>query len=372
VGSKKELLAASLVAVALAAGLATLSYSLFAQAPPLAQSVLDVYTLKSEIGVNVSGGDCEPFDSVPVFAYLTQGGVQVKGTQVTFTVRKPDGTETVTTTPTDDSGVAETVLSFLPSEGQLIGTWSVLANASVNNEAVQSELTLQCKSENARINVFSERNGALSTSFLPTDQVFLEAQVSYKNASIAGAPVTFDVKTPNDTDFLLQNVTTDSLGTANVTFQIPWPSDLSLGTWQATVTSEVYEQPVNATTDFDCQLLPPIIDVYTQKGGQGQNMPGGTFALDEIVYLYAEIRDPLNQTVPGIPVAFEIKIDNTTSVPWTATYSTAYTNASGIATANTTIPPDPAYAGTWEVYATAKYNDVTVIDTLTFIAQEQQ
>lgn len=371
--SKKEVFAASLLAIALSAGLGTVSYGLFAGAPPTMklESVLDVYTPKGGIGVNVSGGNFEPTDNVPIYAYLTQGGIPVNSSQATFTIKKPDGTEIVRTTITNDSGAAETSLSFLPSERHPIGTWQILANASVNNEAVHDMLSLQCKTENARIDLFSQRNGAPSNSFLPNDRVFLEAQL-FPNASIAGAPVAFKVKTPNNTDFRSWIVPTDSLGTANVTFQIPWPSDLSIGTWQATATSEIYEQAVNATANFDCTLVPPVIDVYTQKGGRGQNMPGGTFVLNETVSLYAEVRDSLNQTVPNQQVAFELKVLNATSAKIYSTASQA-TNASGIATVITRIPPVSEYAGAWAVYATTQYNDVPLIDTLTFtVAAEKQ
>jgi hypothetical protein len=218
---------------------------------------------------------------------------------------------------------------------------------------------------NVRIDVFSKRNGAASTSFLPSDQVLLEAQVSHKNASIAGAPVTFEVKTPNSTDFLLQTVPTDHLGTANITFQIPWPSGLSLGTWQTQVASEIYGQTLNATTNFECRLLPPVIDVYTQKGGYGPNMADGTFALNETISLYAEIRDQVNHTVPNQLVAFEVR-----------QYEGSFdhlniqtTNASGIASITHPIPPGPAYAGTYEAYVSAKYNGIILIDTLTFTQQ---
>ena len=367
--SKKEVFAASLLAIALAAGLGTISYGLFAEAPPAMkpQSTLDVYTLKGGIGINVSGGTFEPYDNASVYAYLTQGGVEVRNSQVTFTIMEPNGTEMIRTAFTNDSGIAETVLSFLPSEGNVIGTWQMLANASVNNEAVNDMLTLQCKSENARIDVFSRRNGATGTSFLPSDQVFLEAQVSYRNASIAGAPVTFEVETPNNTDFLSQTVPTDSLGTANVTFQIPWPSDLSIGTWQTRATTEIYEQTLNATTSFECNLLPPIIDVYTQKGGYGPNTPGGTFAFDETVLLYAEIRDELNHTVPDQLVGFEVKqYDGSLH-----NLNVQQTNASGIAYWTYRVPPDPAYAGTYEVYVSASYNGILLLDSLTFTQQSQ-
>ena len=224
---------------------------------------------------------------------------------------------------------------------------------------------------NVRIDVFSRKNGALSASFLPSDEVFLEAMLTSKNASIAGALVFFDVKTPNGTDFqpARRTVPTDNLGTANVTFQIPWPSDISLGVWQATVTSSVYGQAINATTNFECELVPPVIDVYTQKGGQGQNTPGGTFLLNETLILYAEVRDPINHTVPHVLVAFEAKINNSTSNPWMIPLVNM-TDASGIASVATRLPPDAAYAGTWEVYATAQYQDTVLIDTLTFVAQQ--
>jgi hypothetical protein len=373
---KKELFAASLLAVALAAGLGTISYSLFAEAPPAGklETVLDVYTLKGGIGTNVTGGTFEPGDSAPIYAYLTVGGVPVNGSQVMFTIKKPEGTENIGAVLTNGSGVAEISLSFLPSEGHLIGAWQILANASVNNDAVSDTMRLQCESENARIDVLSEKNGAVSLSFLPGDEVFLETELSYRNISIAGAPVTFEVRTPNDTDFLWparQTVSTDSLGTANVTFQIPWPSDFSLGTWHATVTSQIYEQVVNATATFDCELVRPMIDVYTQEGGQGQNTPGGTFVLNETVFLYAEIRDSLNQTVPNQLVGFEFKYFNTTSVPWTEATMVQGTNASGIAGVTTRIPPVSEYAGMWVVYATTRYNDNILSDTLPFVTNQQ-
>lgn len=371
----KELFGTSLLAVALAAGLGTISYGLFAEAPPAGnlETVLDVYTLKGGIGTNITGGDFEPCDSVPVYAYLTVGGVQVDSGQVTFTIKKPDGNETVQTALTTDSGVTEISLSFLPSEGHPIGTWQILANASANNQVADDTVTLQCKSESARIDLLSKINGAVSLSFLPSDEVFLEARVSYRNASIAGAPVTFEVNTPNGTDFLPpanQTATTDNFGTANVTFQIPWPSDFSLGTWNVTVASQVYEQAVSVTSNLECKLVSPVIDVYTQGGGQGPNTSGGTFMLNDTVFLYAEVRGSVNQTLPNEIVGFELKYFNATSVAWTEATMVQSTNTSGIADVSTRIPPVSEYAGTWAVYATTRYNDVILIDTLIFIAKQ--
>jgi hypothetical protein len=223
---------------------------------------------------------------------------------------------------------------------------------------------------NVRIDVFAKKNGVTSVSFLPQDQVFLEAKVSNKNASIAGAPVTFEVKSPNGTDFLpLNTVTTDSLGTANVTFQIPWPlivspeSTWELGTWKTQVTTEVYEQTLNATTDFDCKLLQPEIDVYTAKGGYGPNAPGGAFAINETIYVYAEVRDELNHTVSGWPVSFQ-SVQNGAS--WQR-LSENLTDSSGIA--RIANPIEYGTAATYLVYATTSYADETLVDTLALTVQ---
>jgi hypothetical protein len=222
--------------------------------------------------------------------------------------------------------------------------------------------------QGARIDLFSERNGVSSISFLPDDVVLLEAELSYRNASVAGTPVTFDVQTPNNTEFFYQpeTVTTNSDGIANITFQIPSPSEVqftSLGIWQISAASEIYGQSLNVTADIECYQL-PIIDVFTQNGGVGPNVPGGNFLLNGTVVLYAEVRDELNHTVPNQLVAFEI-LDPSEKI---YTTSTDMTDSSGIATEIIRIPPppNPADIGTFEVYATTSYYGTTLIDTLTF------
>jgi hypothetical protein len=371
--SKKETFAATILAIGLALGLATISYGLFSEtpAPTKLEAALDVFTQKGGIGINISGGNFEPFDNVSMYAYLTQGGIKLVNQSVSFLITRPDDTKIVRGASTNDLGIAETDLSLLPSEGHVVGTWHVLANATVDNEAVNDTLDLQCESQNARIDLFSERNGVPSISFLPNETVLLEAQLSYRNASIAGTPVTFDVQTPNSTEFFYQpqTVTTDSNGTANVTFQIPWPSEVqftSLGTWQISAASEVYGQTLNATANLECSLLPPIIDVFTQKGGVGPNMLGGNFALNETVVLYAEVRDELNHTVPNQVVGFFLKDPNGTDFAYLA----QPTSSSGIASVTIRVPPDPAYLGTFEVYARTQYHETVLLDTLTFTATQ--
>jgi hypothetical protein len=370
VNYKKEFAVASLLAMTLAAGLGTISFGLFSEAPPQVKlkRALDVFTDKGGSGINVSGGDFEPYDNVPLYAYVTEGGAPVTNEQVTFMIKKPDGTEKTTTAQTNDSGIAVISLSLLPSESHVIGTWQILANNSAGNEVAEDELTIRCKSENSQIDVFSKKNGAFSDSFLPSDNVFVEARLLYKSAPIADAPVIFEVKTPNETDITMfpQTVFTDNSGSANVTFQIPWPSQLSLGTWQISATSSIFEQPVNATTNFACSLVPPMIDVYTQKGGGGQNMPGGIFAPNETVVIYAEIRDSLNHSVPNELVAFEVKQYN-----GTLHYAREQTtDDTGIVNISQSISPDPSYFGIYEVYVSAVYDGNVLLDTLTFIAQQ--
>ena len=373
---KIEVLAASILAISLALGLGTVSYGLFSETPTPTKlvTVLDVFTQKGGLGIiNVSGGNFEPFDNVSIYAYLTQGGIKLANQTVAFLITAPDNTQMVREASTNDLGIAETDLSLLPSEGHIVGTWNVLASATVDNEAVNNTLDFQCESQSAQIDLFSERNGVPSISFLPNETVLLEAQLWYRNASIAGTPVTFDVQTPNNTEFFNQPriATTNSDGAANVTFQIPWPSEVqftSLGTWQISAASEVYGQALNATANFECSLLLPIIDVLTQKGGVGPNMPGGDFALNETVVLYAEVRDELNNTVPNLEVAFEISVLNATAPDGTTIFAilTNTTDSSGIASVIMRVPPDPAYIGTFEVYTSTSYQGAVLLDTLTF------
>ena len=218
---------------------------------------------------------------------------------------------------------------------------------------------------NVQIDVIAKKNGATSLSFLPQDQVLLEAQVSSNNASVAGAPVTFEAESPNGTDFLVLAANTDSLGTATVTFQIPWPSILSsespweLGTWQTKATTKVYGQTLYATTNFNCATIMPTIDVFTDRGGHGPNAPSGTFFTNETVQVYIEVWDELNHTVPYQLVAFEVVISGTGHY---VVYDST-TNASGIAIITNPIIPNTA--ATYDDMATTSYEGITLMDATT-------
>jgi hypothetical protein len=227
---------------------------------------------------------------------------------------------------------------------------------------------------NVQIEVSAKKNGATSLSFLPQDQVLLEAHVSNNNASIAGAPVTFEVESPNGTDFGILEANTDSLGTAKVTFAIPWPSIITsespweLGTWQTKATVTTNGQTIYATTNFTCETLMPTIDVYTEKGGQGPNAPGGTFTTNETVLVYIEVRDELNHTVPNQPISLEALIKANGAPDYVPlTIRENQTNALGIATIRN--PINPSVTAQYEDIATSNYEGTTLTDLTTITVQ---
>jgi hypothetical protein len=368
--AKKEIIISSLLAISLALGLGIASLGLFGPTPPVSPSevVLDVYTQKSGAGSNVSGGVFETVDMVSLYAFLTKGGVPVNGSTVTFTAKAPDAREVVMEATTNSSGIAGSFLSFLPPTGRVVGNWDVIANATVSGTSATDELTLQAETEEAQLVLFSRRkNGAVSTVFLPNETVVLEAQASYRNASMFSLPMNFTVLAPSGTVFLTEIVLADVDGVANVTFQIPWPNSTSPGVWNASAEAVIYEEPFNASVSFECELLPVTIDVFTQKDGYGQNVAGGTFSLNDTVLINAQIRDQLNKTASaGWLIAFQVV--GPVGAP---EYRTLYTDDTGTAGFSHFIPDDPSYVGTYVVYATADYfdaydNPVKVIDTLTF------
>jgi hypothetical protein len=112
-------------------------------------------------------------------------------------------------------------------------------------------------------------------------------------------------------------------------------------------------------------LAPRTLDVFTQKGGVGPNAPGGYFVLNESVVLSALVSDELNQTVPDRDITFYITYPNQTGGPTLV----RRTNSSGIANLTITIPPDAAFVGTFEVYARFAYQDIVLLDAVTFIAK---
>ena len=359
----KELIATAILAIGLSTGLVAVSFGLFSEPLPAAKlTLLDAFSQKGGIGPNSSGGNFEPFDNVSICAYLTQGGTSLTNHTVTFLIQAPYSNQTVGTAVTDSLGLAETTIPLLPLEGHDVGTWNVLAEATVDNQNLVDAVNFECEALNTRLDVSFESNGVSGISFLPSNLLSVEAHLSYRDASIAGTPVTFDIKTPNNTEYEQQTGVTNDLGRANVTYQIPWPSNLSLGVWQASASCEIFGQHLNSTANCEVYLQPQTLDVFTQKGGVGPNVPSPNFATNETVRLNAETRDALNNTVPGLTITFEIRGPGGKDIA----ILTNKTDSTGIANTSFTIGYDPSFIGTYVIYATTPFDNTALLDAVTF------
>jgi hypothetical protein len=109
--------------------------------------------------------------------------------------------------------------------------------------------------------------------------------------------------------------------------------------------------------------LTPRIDAYTDKGGQGENVPGGNFTTNETIHVYVEVWDDLNRTISGQLISLEV-------LKYGGGHFRFYvntTNASGIATI--TNPIDPT--GTWTYEDVATWNDGRLIltDVVTIVVE---
>ena len=364
---KRDVLVTSFLAVILSGGLAFASYALIAEnlQPQNQVIVLDVYTQKGGLGVNTSGGVFEPSDNVVLYAYLTSEGLPMNDTEVIFTAKNLEN-EITKAISTNSSGVASVDFIF-PTDESIIGVWNVLAIANIEGESVNDTLSFNCYATNLQLSIHTEKDGFTTTVFVPTDNVSILALLTYNEMPIADVQADFEVWLPNGTVFLAQSLVTNSLGLVTTQFQIPWPFNNVLGAWHVTVQSEVYKQHLSASSGFECQLLSSVIDVFTDKGGRGQNVPDGLFMLNDTVYLYAEIRDALNVTIADKVVGFTVEKQDGMAflgvvVP---------TNASGIAMFMFHIPLDPSLIGTMLVIARADFNDTLIIDTLTFTVKAQ-
>jgi hypothetical protein len=104
-----------------------------------------------------------------------------------------------------------------------------------------------------------------------------------------------------------------------------------------------------------------VLDVYTQRGGQGMDVPGGIFGLGEEVQLISRVTyngDPVQNKL----VAYEVldPLNHTVMV------RTAVTNTIGMAWVTFRIPSLPESIGNWTVISIVDIVEKSVWDTLTF------
>ncbi len=104
-----------------------------------------------------------------------------------------------------------------------------------------------------------------------------------------------------------------------------------------------------------------LLDVYTQRGGQGPGQPGGSFTVGEEVDLVSKVTysgNPVQQKL----VAFQVE----NPVGEIIVVRTTTTNQNGLATISFIIPIDAASVGTWSGISTVDIAGVTAWDTITF------
>jgi len=104
-----------------------------------------------------------------------------------------------------------------------------------------------------------------------------------------------------------------------------------------------------------------LLDLYTQKGGEGSNEPGGEFGCGENVYLISNVTYnsyPVQQKL----VAFEVRNPLNQSV----VFRTAITDQDGLAEISFRILGIPSNNGTWAAISVVEIAEETVWDTTSF------
>lgn len=213
------------------------------------------------------------------------------------------------------------------------------------------------------VDLYNQRGGEgpnqPSEAFAPGEKVILYAHVTYNDTAVQGKLVAFEVLDASGTCVLDRTDDTDIHGIASVNFTIcPICLPGQFGIWTAIAVVSVAEKIVNDTLAF--RVTGPMIDLFTQKGGYGPNMPSDAFAPQEEVILYACVRYDCNP-LEGKLVAFEVLNPTNDCV----TYRTDATNASGIAAVSFRIPSNATF-GTYTVIATVSVIERTINDTLTY------
>jgi uncharacterized protein YfaS (alpha-2-macroglobulin family) len=202
--------------------------------------------------------------------------------------------------------------------------------------------------------------------FKPNDNVTVEVHV-YSEPSLLPVELELDVIYPNGSSFLNQPISTNALGDATSHFQIPPFGDI-FGIWQIYVSFEAYGRHVEGYAYFECEPSQIMLDVYTQKGGQGQNSHSGSFLLNESVTLTATFLGASNMSlIVDKLVGFEIKFNGTT-----VAFLVGQTDSTGMTSVSFRIPSVSSFVGQWEVYARSDVYGLVLLDTLVFAVEAPQ
>lgn len=143
-----------------------------------------------------------------------------------------------------------------------------------------------------------------------------------------------------------------------------------IGVWSVVATAQPVsgEQVVDSLV-FEVEQPPsPYVDVYTERGGQGLNIPvSQPYKPNDTVTLYAQVSDGISP-LWGSGVAFFV-FQLTENANTTILARTAWSNASGIASLLPPfrLHPDPLISvGSWQVLAKVEIKGQVYEDTLTF------
>lgn len=112
-----------------------------------------------------------------------------------------------------------------------------------------------------------------------------------------------------------------------------------------------------------------VLDLYTNRGGGGANMSGGSFYPGEKIILYANVTYE-GDYVANVFVSYEV----INPLGQDMVFSTAISNSQGTAEINFTIPSAPidAIYGTWTAIATTSVAQIFASDRATFQVVHQQ
>jgi len=175
---------------------------------------------------------------------------------------------------------------------------------------------------------------------------------------------------PYDNVTIEKTIATNASGIAMVNLDVPlnqtYPETV-IGVWSVVATARIEnDEQIADTIAFEIEPPIPYVDLYTDRGGQGANIPSQPYEPGEIVTLYALVSDGVNP-VGYTPVSFfAFNIDSEITP---AAHRASSSNASGIAS------PSPSFrlssnstisVGTWQVLATVEIKDRSYTDELVF------
>jgi hypothetical protein len=228
------------------------------------------------------------------------------------------------------------------------------------------------------LDAFTQNGGqgstVVSSPFLYDQNVSIYALVKDEiNNPLTNISITLRINgppNPYDNVTIEKTIATNASGIAIINLDVPlnqtYPETV-IGVWSVVATARIEnDEQIVDTLAFEVKPPVPYVDLYTDRGGQGENIPSQPYEPGEIVTLYALVSDgvyPVGYTYVSF-LAFNIDSEITPAV-----YRWSSSNASGIAF------PSPSFrlsyeptisVGTWQVWATVEIGDRSYTDKLVF------